>query len=86
MSMLDKLKAPPTIMEGLVAEQQSVLRMIPEDHDMVFVTVIDDRGSRLGIAKRTPSGWVFGLELERRWKQRGVNGRVVIGKSWKARQ
>jgi hypothetical protein len=49
------------------------------------VTVIDDRGARVGFAARLGDGWTAGGELERKWNGRGIDKRIIIGKSFKKR-
>jgi len=83
--LLSKLNQPPTFLEQAMAEQSALLASIPEDHDAVMVTVIDDRGARVGFAARLGAGWTAGGELERKWNGRGIDKRIIIGKSFKKR-
>jgi len=82
-SLLDRFNAPPTIMESLTASHKELFAFIPEDHDGVMITVIDDRGARVGFAYKVGGNWTVGAELEKKWKGRGVDGRIIVGHSFK---
>ena len=81
-SLLERFNAPPTLLESLQSQHQQLFAAITDGHDGVMIT-IDDRGARVGFAYKLGNSWTVGAELERRWKQRGVNGRLIIGKSFK---
>lgn len=84
--LLSKFNQGPTFLEQALSEQKALLDQIPADHNAVMVTVIDDRGARVGFAARVgDSGWSVGGELERKWNGRGIDKRIIIGKSFKKR-
>lgn len=82
-TLLDKVNAPPTLMESLATQHKELFAFIPADHDGVLITVADDRGARVGFAYKVGDDWTVGAELERKWKGRGVDGRVIVGHSFK---
>lgn len=76
-------KPTPTFLEQALSEQSQLLNQIPEDHNAVMVTVIDNRGARVGFGARLDHGWTVGGELERKWNGGGIDKRIIIGKSFK---
>lgn len=83
-SLLDRVNRPtPTFLEQALADQARSLALIPSDHNAVMITVIDDRGARVGFAARIGDTWTLSGELERKWNGRGIDKRIIIGKSFK---
>lgn len=84
-NMLDKVNRPPSFLETTLDEHNAELALIPKDHDAVMVTVIDNKGARIGFAARVGESWTISGDLEKRYHQRGVDGRVTFGYSFKRR-
>lgn len=58
------------------------LAQIPDGHTRALVAVVDERGARVGVAARIGDHWEVSGEVEKRWRQRGGEARLVLRGSW----
>lgn len=58
------------------------LAMIPEGHSGALVAIIDESRVRAGYARRIGGEWQISAEVEKHWKRRGAEARVVVRGSW----